>query len=119
MDYFAVLGDELGIDWKNLSKALQSQPWTNAHFPLGKPSKEILYKLASWEIVPGTMTPNGADIRLRETPNMRSYLQGRYLNKSNEIDKNRYHLSREELMKFLTTGWVPPQQQSTLPGAIQ
>ncbi len=105
-DYFSALGDEFGIKWQDIAKAIASQPWTSAHFSLGKPTKEVLYKLAAWEIVPGTLTPNGADIRLKPQNNDRSYLKGNKLNKGLP-DERRYHLGRKELIQFLTTGWTP------------
>ena len=111
MDYFAGgLGDEMGIEWKRLVKALEKDPWVSAHFPLGSPNKEVQYKLAAWEIVPGSLSPNGADIQLKQTPNMRSYLKDKHLNKSSYQDNKRYHLSRKELIQFLTSGWTPAVQ---------
>lgn len=110
-DYFGGLGDEMGIEWKNIVKSLESEPWVSSHFPLGKPNKEVLYKLAAWEIVPGSMTPHGADIRLRHNRGDRSYLSGNRLNKG-EPDDRRYHLSRQELINFLTTGWTPAVQNA-------
>lgn len=106
-DYFASLGDEEGIDWNNLVKVFEDEPWISAHFGAGKPGKEILYKLSPWEIVKGSLTPQGADIRLKPQKNNRSYLKGNRLNKSKYVDNKRYHLNRKELLNFLTTGWTP------------
>lgn len=111
-DYFASLGDEEGLDWGNLVKALEAEPWVASHFGLGAPEKEILYKLSPWEIVKGSLTPEGADIRLKPQRNSRSYLSNNRLNKSSYEDKKRYHLNRQELVKFLTTGWTPAVQAS-------
>jgi len=111
-DYFASLGDEEGIEWSDLVRAMESEPWISSHFGLGSPNKEILYKLSPWEIVKGSLTPNGADIRLKHQKGSRSYLQGNRLNKSPYQDRKRYHLNREELGKFLTTGWTPAAQSS-------
>lgn len=105
-DYFSALGDEFGIEWKDVSKMISSQPWVSSHFSLGKPNKEILYKLSAWEVVPGTLTPDGADIRLKPQKHDRSYLKGNKLNKGMP-DERRYHLSRKDLIQFLTTGWTP------------
>lgn len=111
-DYFASLGDEEGIEWHDLVKVMESEPWISSHFGLGSPNKETLYKLSPWEIVKGSLTPNGADIRLKHQRGARSYLQGNRLNKSSYQDRKRYHLNREELTKFLTTGWTPAIQPS-------
>jgi hypothetical protein len=109
-DYFSALGDEQGIEWKTLATIFEDEPWVSAHFGLGKPNQEVMYKLAAWEIVPGSMNPQGADIRLKPQKGNRSYLQGNRLNKSKQADTQRYHLNREELIKFLTTGWTPAVQ---------
>lgn len=109
-DYFGALGDEQGIEWKDLASIFEDEPWVSSHFGVGTPSKEVLYKLSAWEIVKGSLTPNGADIRLKPQKNTRSYLNGNRLNKSKYEDKKRYHLGRKELMDFLTTGWTPAVQ---------
>lgn len=106
-DFFASLGDEESIDWNTLTKIFTDEPWISAHFGLGRPDKEILYKLSPWEIVKGTLTPQGADIRLKPQKGNRSYLSGNKLNKSDYVDNRRYHLNRKELLKFLTSGWTP------------
>lgn len=112
-DYFASLADEEGIEWGDLVKALEAEPWVSSHFGLGSPNKEILYKLSPWEIVKGSLTPNGADIRLKQQKGSRSYLSGNRLNKTHYADRRRYHLNREELARFLTTGWTPAVQQGS------
>jgi hypothetical protein len=109
-DFFASLGDEENINWENIKKIFEDEPWISAHFGLGAPGKEILYKLSPWEIVKGSLTPQGADIRLKTQKNNRSYLSGDRLNKSDYRDNRRYHLNRKELLKFLTTGWSPAVQ---------
>ncbi|RTK93302.1 MAG: hypothetical protein EKK64_10355 [Neisseriaceae bacterium] len=106
LDYFAALGDEQGISWEDLVKSLEGQPWVSSHFDLGG----IKYKLSAWEIVPGSLNQNGADIRLKPQNNDRSYLKGNRLNKSSYRDDKRYHLSRKQLIDFLTTGWTPAVQ---------
>lgn len=116
-DYFAALGDEEGIEWSDLVKTLESEPWVSSHFSLGSPDKEIMYKLSPWEIVKGSLTPNGADIKLRQQKGSRSYLKNNGLNKSSYEDKKRYHLNRSELAKFLTTGWSPAIQATGAPPA--
>jgi len=103
IDYFSALGDEEGIEWSDLVKAYESDPQISAHFGLG----QNIYKLSPWEIVKGSLTPNGADIRLKPQRGNRSYLKGNRLNKSNYEDNRRYHLNRKELLNFLTKGWTP------------
>jgi hypothetical protein len=116
-DYFGALGDEENIQWSDLVSALEDEPWISAHFGLGQPNKEILYKLSPWEIVKGSLTPHGADIRLKPQKGNRSYLHGNRLNKSKYQDHKRYHLGRKELIKFLTTGWSPASQGAgSVPG---
>jgi hypothetical protein len=109
-DYIGALGDEEGIEWKDLTTIFEDEPWVSSHFGLGRPNKEVLYKLSAWEIVKGSLTPSGADIRLKPQKGNRSYLHGNRLNKSKYEDKKRYHLDRQELIKFLTTGWTPAVQ---------
>jgi len=115
-DYFSALGDEFGIEWKDVAKMISVQPWVSSHFSVGKPDKEILYKLSAWEVVPGTLTPDGADIRLKPQKNDRSYLKGNKLNKGMP-DTQRYRLNRKDLIQFLTTGWSPAVQGAAAGGA--
>ena len=107
-DYIDTLEDEFGVKWKTLSSLLSSEPWISTHFMLGKPDKEIAYKVSSWEIDPDSISPNGAYIRLKPSKGMRSYLKNGDLNKSMP-DKDKYYLNRDDLVKFLTTAWVPSQ----------
>jgi len=117
-DYFGALGDEQGIEWKDLATIFEDEPWVSSHFGLGTPNKEVLYKLSAWEIVKGSLTPSGADIRLKPQKGNRIYLQGHKLNKSKYQDTNRYYLGRQELIKFLTTGWFDAAQRGGgMPGA--
>ena len=108
IDYLSALGDEGGIEWSDIVKVLENEPWVSSHFELG--NFGIKYKLSPWEIVKNTLTPKGADIRLKPQARSRSYLSGNMLNKSGHSDDNRYHLNRDELIKFLTTGWTPAVQ---------
>ena len=101
--YFASLGDEQNIEWDDLTQALESEPWVSSHFNLGG----MQHKLSAWQIVKGSLSPDGADIQLKPQRGDRSYLKGNRLNKSKYEDNNRYHLNREELEKFLTSGWQP------------
>jgi len=94
------MGDELGMSWNDIVKVLEKEPWVAAGLSFGNKS----YKLGSWEIVPGTLTQHGANIRLKNKS--RSYLSDKKLDKS-DIDTTEYHLTREELIKFLTQGWTP------------
>lgn len=112
-DYFGALGDEEGIEWEDLTQALESEPWVSAHFDLGN----MQHKLSAWQIVKGSLTPNGADIQVKPQVGDRTYLKGNRLNKSKYKDNNRYHLSRQELIKFLTTGWTPAIQAAQGAGA--
>jgi hypothetical protein len=114
-DYFGALGDEFGMEWKDIVSAFSKEPWVSSYFDLGSPGHKIKYKLSAWEIVPGSMTPNGADIRLKPQRGNRSYLKGNRLNKS-EPDTKRYHLNRKQLMQFLTQGWTPALQNNASMG---
>ena len=107
-DYFSALGDEEGIEWQDLTQALEAEPWVSSHFNLGN----MWHKLSPWEIVKGSLSPEGASIRLKPQPGNRTYLPGNRLNKSKYRDNKQYHLSRQELIKFLTTGWTPAVQQA-------
>lgn len=105
-DYIDTLEDEFGIRWKDLSKILQSEPYVSSHFMLGKPDSEMTYKMSAWEIVPGTLTPKGAYIRIKPSRGMR------YFSKDGKLgrfapDADQYYVTRDELVKFLTTAWVP------------
>lgn len=115
MDYFGELGDELGMDWKDIVSTMEMEPWVSAHFKLGG----IQHKLSAWQIVPGTMSQHGADIELKPQKGDRSYLKdGKMLDKGAR-DTKRYHLGRQELIKFMTTGWTPALQAAQsggLPG---
>lgn len=116
-DYFAALGDEEGMEWKDIVSALSADPWVSTHFSLGSPHHEILYKTSPWKIVKGTLTPNGAAIKLMPQLGGRSYLHGNRLNKSKYQDKKQYWLNRQELIAFLTKGWQPAVQQAQGGGA--
>ena len=107
LDYFGGLGDEMKIPFKNVKSAMESEPWVSSHFGLG----DIKYKLSAWEIVPGSMSSNGASIRLKPQKGDRSYLKGNKLNKG-EPDQKIYHLNRKELEQFLTGGWAPAIQNA-------
>lgn len=111
-DYFAALGDEFGMDWGVLKKIIGTEPWVSSHFNLGN----IRHKLSAWEIVPGSLSPEGADIQLKPQNGARSYLPGNRPNQGPQ-DTTRYHLGREELQKFLTTGWTPAVQAAQGGGA--
>ena len=107
VDYFDTLEDEFGINWKSLRKIFGSEPWISTHFLLGKPDKEVAYKISAWEIEPSSISEKGAMIRVKPTiGGNRSYING-MLNKS-KPDSDYYWLSKSDLVKFLTTGWIPP-----------
>lgn len=105
-DYIDTLEDEFGIKWKDLSLLLASEPWVATHFMMGKPNHEMSYKASSWEIDPDSISKNGAYIRLKPDKGTRSFLKNGSLNRATP-DKDKYYLSRDELVKFLTTAWVP------------
>lgn len=105
-DYIDTLEDEFGIRWKDLSKILQSEPYVSSHFMLGSPDKEMTYKISAWEIVPGTLTPKGAYIRIKPSRGMRYFSKDGKLGKF-APDADQYYVTRDELVKFLTTAWVP------------
>ena len=109
-DYAAALGDEQGMPWDDIVKVFEGEPWVSSHFGLGSPEKEILYKLSPWEIVKGSLSPTGADIRMKPRRNARTYLKGNRLNKSDYVDTKRYTIGRKELLDFLTAGWTPAVQ---------
>lgn len=98
-DYFQTgLGTELGMDWDDITKALENETWFTANMPLGG----LNYKLGKWKIVRGTLSPAGCNIVAKD--NKRSYIDGR-LNKSKDQDQEIYHLNREQLIDFITQGW--------------
>lgn len=107
-DFIDTLEDEFGINWKNMSDTLTSEPWISTHFKLGDINKEMSYKISSWEIDKDSITPGGAYIRLNPTKGMRAHLKNGDINKS-EPDRKKYYLNRDELINFLTTAWVPPE----------
>jgi hypothetical protein len=107
MDYFGGLGDEMGMEWKDIVQSLEREPWVSAHFGLGSPKHELMYKKSAWKIVPGSMSANGADIMLVPNRGDRSYLKGGKMLNKGKPDTKTYHISREQLIKFLTGGWQP------------
>ena len=107
--YFDSLEDEEGLTKDQIPLVMTGEPWVSSHFPLGKQGKEIKYKLQPWQIVKGSMSPAGADIKLLHGKNLRSYLKGNTLNKGYR-DGKRYFVKSDELQKFLTTGWEPAVQ---------
>lgn len=115
MDYFGGLGDEMGMEWQDIVTALEGEPWVSTHFGLG----ETLYKRSAWKIVPGTLTKNGAAIRLVPQAGDRSYKgtkDGTMLNKG-KPDSRQYWLDRQGLIDFLTKGWTPAVQAAQGGGA--
>lgn len=98
IDFFSALADEAGIEWSVLKKILQSEPWVSTHFSLGPDN--FSYKVNPWEIVKGSLTPQGAYIRLKKIPGSRIYLKGRRLNKSCYFDDSMYFLTRKQLIDF-------------------
>lgn len=106
IDFLAALGDEMGMDWDTIQKVFQGEPWVSTHFALG-PSN-IAYKAMPWEVVPGTMTPKGCYIRLKNLPGQRSYLPGRRLNKSSYVDDKQYYVTRKQLIHLFHQDHSPP-----------
>lgn len=105
-DYIDALEDEFGISWSDLSNILQTEPYVSSHFMLGSPDKEMTYKISAWEVVPGTLTPKGAYIRIKPSKGMRYFTKDGSLGRF-APDQDQYYVTRDELVKFLTTAWVP------------
>lgn len=125
VDYLTTLEDELGISAGDLKKIFQKDVFVNTHFAFGNP--DIMYKLQSWEIVPGSLNDKGCLVRVKKGITDRSYLPSGKNNQA-KLDTKEYYLNRDDLLKFITTPWSPPQQPSpdqavggeTMPpGAIQ
>ncbi len=128
MDLFGGLGDEMGMEWDDIVNTFSgstddgkstsgTEPWVSSHFNLGAAGHEKNYKLSAWKIVKGSMNANGATIKLDPQKNDRSYLnKGKMLNKGTP-DTQTYHLSRRELINFLTKGWTPAIQAAAAGGA--
>jgi len=106
-DYFDTIEDEFGIKWKSLKDIIASEPYVSTHFMLGKSDNKIAYKASTWEIDPDSITEHGAYIRIKPFKGMRTYLKGNKIN-TDVPDTNKYYVTREELLKLLTTAWVPP-----------
>ena len=104
VDYFTTLEDELGIDSGTLQNIFQNDVFVNTHFEIGNP--QVMYKLQSWEIVPNSLNDKGCLITLKKGTTDKSYLPSGKPNK-NPLDGKKYYLSREDLLKFLTTAWTP------------
>lgn len=116
VDYFTTLEDELGVDQGTIKDIFQKDVFINSHFSFGDP--KIMYKMQSWEIVPGSLNDKGCLVRLKKGITDKSYLPSGKKNKA-ALDTKEYYLDREELLKFLTTAWSPPQQASTDQGAFE
>lgn len=101
------LGVELGMDWGDIVKTLEKDQWITPNLPLGA----SFYKLGKWEIVPGSLTPYGANIRVKKGLD-RSFLKGDRLDKT-EGDEETYYLNRQQLIDFLTKGWTPNTQSGS------
>lgn len=138
MDYFGGLGDEMGMTWDDIVKAYTNSdgddsaiyrggkrvneppkgvpPQANAAFGLGSPKHEIMYKTNPWKIVPGSLTPNGADIMLipdqAKGPKNRSYLKGGKMLNKGKPDTKVYHLNRKQLLDFLMGNWQQAVQSA-------
>ena len=112
-DYFSTLQDEQGLTWQQIVDIFEGEPWVSAAFGTKRGKGQLLHKTSPWEIVKGTMTPNGADIRLKPSRQDKSYLKSDSgMTRAKFADTKRYHLTREELIKFLTQGWMPAVQQT-------
>lgn len=116
-DYIDTMQDEFGVSWKDMSKILETEPYVSTHFMLGKPDSEIAYKISAWEVVPGTLTKKGAYIRIKPTRGMRYFTKSGSLGKF-APDHDQYYLTRDELVKFLTTAWVPSAPPDAGMGAV-
>lgn len=116
VDYFTTLEDELGVDQGTIKDLFQNDVFVNSHFAFGDP--KILYKMQSWEIVPGSLNDKGCLVRLKKGITDKSYLPNGKKNKA-VLDTKEYYLGREDLLKFLTTAWNPPQQTPTDQGSAE
>lgn len=97
-DYFKGLEDELDINWEDIVKIYEDEPWMLSQISLGKD----LFKTGSLNIVPGTLNKDGADVILKSR---RSYFGGKKV--SNTLPDKVYHLNRQQLLNLLTRGWIP------------
>lgn len=116
VDYFTTLADEFGVSQETLRDLFQNDVFVNSHFSYGDP--KILYKMQSWEIVPGSLNEKGCLIRLKKGITDKSYLPNGKDNKSN-LNTKEYYIGRDDLLKFLTTAWTPapaPTDQSAAGG---
>lgn len=50
------------MEWEDIVKVLEKEPWVTSNLSLGSSS----YKTGVWEIVPGTLGPYGANIRMKK-----------------------------------------------------
>lgn len=104
--YESGLDDELGIDLEDFIKIYDDQG--NGQLNLDsntflKIGNEI-FKNASYQIVPGSMSKNGASIIIKSKT--RSYLPGDKIGGEN-LDGKVYHLNKQQLFNLLTRGWIP------------
>lgn len=98
-DYFNSLEDELGVSWEDIVKVYENEPWVLSGIGLGKE----IFKTGGFQIVPGTLNSNGADVIVKSKT--RSYLPDKRVSSTGN-DKV-YHLNREQLINLLTRGWIP------------
>jgi hypothetical protein len=115
-DYFKAVGEEFGLEWPDLVKAFENERWISSGFSLGDKDKEIMYKQSPWQIVKGSLTPNGADIQLKPHRRSVAFLSNGSVMKGKYQDTKRYHLNRKQLIDFLTKGWEPAVQSAGGPG---
>ena len=115
MDFLGGLGEEMGMEWKDIVLALEGEPWVATHFGLG----ETLYKRSPWKIKKGTLTKNGAAIIVIPQAKSRSYLSagGTTMLNKGMPDLKQYWLDRQGLIDFLTKGWTPAIQAAQGGGA--
>lgn len=99
-DYFHGLEDELNINWEDIVKVYENEPWVLTNINLGKE----IFKAGDFQIVPGTLTKDGADVIIKSKT--RSYLPGKRV-ANDTLNKKVYRLNREQLLKMLTRGWMP------------
>lgn len=103
-DYFNVLGDELGIKWKNIVKAYAHEPQISTHFELG----DTLYKMSPWKTK--SMNPQAISFKIMPQDNERTYTKDGKLIKSKYKNTKLYTMKRPDALSVMTKGWTPALQ---------
>jgi hypothetical protein len=105
-DYTDGLDDELGISWDDILNIYddngngQLSRDSNTFLRIGKE----LFKSGTYEIVPGTLSKNGASIIIKNKS--KSYFPGDKAS-DGSLDGKIYHLDKQQLFNLITRGWMP------------